>query len=232
MIKFNGIDLEETIPELKIEDIQVSPIQITPVARQRINSGLDFIRMTEGSRTITITFAIPVDNIDERIEKLEELKAWAMLYQESQLSLPMFPGKHFDCRCTAYPVPSYRQWWENGMRLVFTTFNNPYLTSDDEIRASCGTQFSVGGTASPMMRIERRLSSMVANQTYAADGKSMFFEKIPAGSLLIDMNRQTAQVSGTSIMQYFGKTSKFIEPRTGNILISGVGTIIYRERWK
>lgn len=232
MIKFNGIDLEETIPELKVEDIRVNPIQITPVVRQRIGAGQDFIRMTEGTRTIVITFALQIDDLDERIAKLEEVKQWAMPYQESQLSLPMYPDKHFDCRCTGYPEPSYRQWWEAKLRLVFTTFNNPYLTSDDEIRANCGTQFSVGGTAAPQMRIERQLSSKVANQTYAADGKSMFFEQIPAGKMLIDLNRQTAEVGGASIMQYFGKTSKFIEPRTGNILISGVGTVIYRERWR
>ena len=232
MIKFNGVDLEETFPEVKIEDIRVNPIQITPVARQRINAGQDFIRMTEGNRTIVITFAIQIDDIDERIEKLEEIKAWAMPYTESQLVLPMYPGKHFDCRCTGYPEPSYRQWWESKLRLVFTTFDNPYLTSDDEIRASCGSQFSVSGSAAPVMRIERRLSGRVANQTYSADGKSMFFEQIPAGNMVIDLNRQTAEVSGTSIMQYFGTTSKFIEPRTGNILISGVGTVIYRERWK
>ena len=59
----------------------------------------------------------------------------------------------------------------------------------------------------------------------------MFFDQIPAGKLLIDLNRQTAEVSGTSIMQNFGKTSKFIEPRTGNILITGTGTVVYRERW-
>ena len=83
-----------------------------------------------------------------------------------------------------------------------------------------------------MMRIERTLASAVANQTYASGGKSMFFEQIPAGRMLIDLNKQTAEVSGTSIMQYFGKTSKFIEPRTGNITISGTGTVVYRERWR
>lgn len=232
MIRFNGVDLEETFPEVKVEDIRVGPIQITPVARQRINPGQDFIRMTEGNRTIVITFAIQIDDIDERIAKLEELKEWAMPYQESQLSLPMYPGKHFDCICTGYPEPSYRQWWEAKLRFVFTTFDNPFLTSDDEIRASCGAQFSVSGSAAPLMRIERRLSSRTANQTYSADGKSMFFEQIPAGNMIIDLNRQTAEVSGASIMQYFGKTSKFIEPKTGNILIAGVGTVIYRERWK
>lgn len=231
MIVFNGIDLEDVAP-VKIEDIRVSPIEITPVVRQRINGGQDFIRMTEGVRTIVITFALQTDDKDERFKQLQDIVAWAIPYQESILSLPMFDNRHLECRCTGYPEPSYRQWWESKLRLVFTTFNNPYWTSDDEIKAPCGQPFTVGGTASPYMRIERTLTSRVANQTYASGGKSMFFEQIPAGNLLIDLNRQTAEVSGTSIMQHFGKTSKFIEPTTGNILITGTGTVVYRERWK
>ena len=231
MILFNGKDLEEIAP-VKIEDIRVGPIQITPVARQRITGGQDFIRMTEGNRTIVITFALQNEDKDERFTQLEDIKAWAKPYTDGVLSLPMYPDRHFDCRCTGFPEPSYRQWWESKLRLVFTTFDNPYLTSDEEIRANCGQQFSVAGSAPPMMRIERTLASAIANQTYASDGKSMFFEQIPAGRMLIDLNKQTAEVSGTSIMQYFGKTSKFIEPRTGNITISGTGTVVYRERWR
>jgi hypothetical protein len=59
----------------------------------------------------------------------------------------------------------------------------------------------------------------------------MFFSQIPAGRLVIDLNRQTAEVSGQSIMQYFSPTSRFIEPVPGNITITGNGNIYYRERW-
>ena len=230
MIIFNGVDLEEIIP-VKIDDIRVNPIQTTPTARQRIGFGQDFIRMTGGNRTIAIVFALLIQDRDERFQALQDIVDWAKPYEEHTLVLPMFPGKHFDCRCTGYPEPSYRQWWESKLRLTFTTFDNPYLTSDDEITAQCGTPFSIGGNAPPLIRIERRLTSRVSNQTYAANGQSMFFSQIPAGNLKIDLNRQTAEVSGTSIMRYFSPTARFIEPVTGNITITGTGTITYRERW-
>lgn len=230
MIEFNGVDLQDIAP-VKIVDISVSPMNVTPVANQRVGIGQDFVRMTNGQRTITVTFSLLVDNLDERFQLLEAIKEWARPWEECPLVLPMYPDKHFDVRCTKYPEPSYRQWWESRLKLVFTTFENPYLTSNDEIRATTNQQFSIGGTAPPMMRIERRLTSRVANQTYAANGQSMFFSQIPAGQLVIDLNRQTAKVSGTSIMQYFGKTSRFILPVTGNITVTGSGTIIYRERW-
>lgn len=230
MIIFNGVDLEDIAP-VKIDDIRVSPIQTNPTVRQRVGFGQDFVRMTGANRTITITFALLIQDRDERYAYLEAIKEWARPYEEHALQLPMYTKKHFDVRCTGYPEPSYRQWWEAKLRLVFTTFENPYLTSDDEIRANCNVPFSIGGNAPPLIQITRNLAARVANQTYAANGQSMVFSQIPAGNLLIDLNKQTAEVSGVSIMQFFSPTSKFIKPVTGNITITGNGTITYRERW-
>lgn len=230
MIIFNGVDLQEVAP-VKIDDIRVSPIQIKAVTNQRLGFGQDFVRMTGSSRTITVTFALLEQDREERFKSLQAISEWAKPYEEHTLSLPMYNKKHFDCMCTGYPEPSYRQWWESKLRLVFTTYNNPYLTSDDEIKAKCGTAFSIGGTAPPLIQITRKLTSRNTNQTYAANGQSMFFSTIPAGNLVIDLNRQTAEISGASIMKYFSTTSKFIEPVTGNITITGNGTVVYRERW-
>ena len=233
MINFNGADFEEIAPEkIKIDDILVSPINPQPVERQRVGLGQDFVRMTGGQRTITITFAVLESDIDERVNILEKIKEWANPWEEHALILPMYEDKHFDCRCTKFPEPSYRMWWESKLRLVFTTFENPYLTSNDEIRANAGDPLTIGGTAPPLITIERRLTSRVANQTYSCNGRSMFFSQMPAGTMRIDLNKETAEVSGVSIMQYFGKTSKFIQPINGNMEITGTGTIIYRERWK
>lgn len=230
MIVFDGIDLEDVAP-VKIEDIRVSPISTSPVVRQRFGFGQDFIRMNGSNRTVTITFALQTNDLKERYHQLQQIAEWAKPYEEHDLSLPMHDDRHLECICTQYPEPSYRQWWEPKLRLVFTTFNNPYWTADGENRAQCGTQISIGGSAPPLMRIERRVPSRIADQTYSANGRSMFFSLLPAGDMLIDLNKQTAEVSGSSIMQYFSKTSKFIEPVVGNVTIAGSGTVVYRERW-
>lgn len=231
MIIFNGKDLEEIAPVM-IDDIRVSPIETTPIARQLIGFGKEFVRMDGSSRTVVVTFALLEQNKDERFKMLQNIVEWSNPFKECVLSLPMYADeRHLECICTHHPEPSYRQWWESKLRLVFTTFNNPYWTSDDEVRARCGTPFSVSGTAPPLIRIERSVPSTIANQTYSIAGRSMFFERIPAGKLVIDLNRQTAEVSGSSIMQYFGRTSKFIQPVTGRININGSGYIYYRERW-
>ena len=230
MISFDGKNLEEIAPVM-IEDIRVSPVSVSATVRQRIGFGQDFVRMTGSNRTVTITFALLVEDLKERYDYLMKINEWSKAFEEKTLLLPMNEGFHLDCRCTGLPEPSFRQWWESKLRLVFTTYDNPFWTADDEIKAACGSRFTINGTAPPLIRIERKLNSKSANQTYSSGGRSMVFSTIPAGNMVIDLNRQTAEVSGTSFMQYLSKTSKFIIPTTGNVVINGTGSIYYRERW-
>ena len=230
-IIFNSVNLENIAP-VKIEDIVVSPIQLNPIARQRpISFGSEFVRMVGATRSVTISFALLDINIDERETIMQTIRDWAFTTTEKKLSLPMFSNKHLECICTQFPDHSYRKWWENKLRIVFTCFNNPYWTSDELVEVSAGATFSIGGSAPPLMTIERN-GSKLTNQTFASKKESMTFTTIPAGSLVIDLNRQTAAIGKTSIMQYYKPSSTWIVPKVGaNQYINGVGTIKYRERW-
>lgn len=129
--------------------------------------------------------------------------------------------------------PSVRQWWESKLRLVFTCFDDPYWISKAEKSVACGTQFVAHGDAPPLMRIERTVSGSVAsNQTYSNGVQSMTFSTIPVGDMVIDLNRQTAAVGNSSIMQYYQASGSFIIPRTGVQTITGTGTVKYRERYE
>ena len=82
------------------------------------------------------------------------------------------------------------------------------------------------------MTIERRLITPAMNQSYISGNQVMQFSQIPAGNMVIDLNRQTAAIGGGSFMRYFVPTSQFITPAVGGRQrIAGVGTIRYRERW-
>jgi phage-related protein len=232
MIIFNGVDLTETIP-VKIEDISVSPIQLNPLARQRaIEGGAEFVRMVEGTRTVTITFALLEIDPVERETAMQALRNWASIGAEYTLELPEYDTRHLECAVTQLPDYSYRKWWENKLKLVFTCYNNPYWTSNEQIEVPCGTYFSIGGSAKPIMSIERSGVTPITNQTYTNGIQSMTFSTIPAGNMVINLNRQTAAIGNTSIMQYYTPTSSWIPPKIGaNQRITGVGTIKYRERW-
>lgn len=234
MIKYGGVDLTDIAP-VKIDDIDVSPIQLSPVARQRaLAFGADFLRMGGGSRTVTVTFALLTSNLAERETYLQAIRDWAKIDTETTLELPHFDNRYLECVCTGHPEPSYRKWWEARLRLVFTCFSNPYWTSNQLIEVPCGQQFSIGGSAQPLMTIERNGVVALTDQMYTEQsGQGVLrFSTIPAGYMVIDLNKQTAGIEGVSIMQYYNPASVWIVPKVGAYqTITGNGVIKYRERW-
>ena len=232
MIIFNGVALEQVAP-VKVVDILVSPIQMTATARQRpVTWGADFVRMTGGIRTVSIEFALLTDDRETRQNQLAAITRWARSDKPGRLQIPNRRGMYLEAICTSLPEPSLRQWWESKLRLVFTTYDNPYWTSISEKSVSCGTAFTVLGDAPPMMKITRTLSSAVSStQTYSNGSEAMKFSAISSGSLVIDLNRQTAAVGTSSIMSNYTFDSQFIIPKTGPQTITGTGTVKWRERW-
>lgn len=232
MIVFNGTALEQVAP-VKVVDILVSPIQMTVQARQRpVTWGADFVRMGGGSRTVSIEFALLTDDRETRQNQLAAITRWARSDKPGRLQIPNRRGMYLEAICTSLPEPSLRQWWESKLRLVFTTYDNPYWTSISEKSVSCGTAFVALGDAPPLMRIERTLSSAVTStQTYSNGSETMKFSAISSGNLVIDLNRQTAAVGTSSIMSNYTFDSSFIIPKTGSQTITGTGTVKWRERW-
>ena len=232
MIVFDGVSLE-SIAGVMVEDVRVNPIDYDPVTRPRaMQGGSDFVRNRAGTRTIAITFALLDDNKVSRQAALMAVSQWAKSDKEYRLDLPGHPDHYLMAVCTSKPEPSLRQWWESKLRLVFTCYDNPYWNSIKEKSVACGTAFYALGDAPPLMRIENTFGSAASNQSYTMGGKTITFSNIPAGDMVIDLNRQTAVVGSTDIMQYYNMNSKFPVPRPGSIIVTGTGTVKYRERWQ
>jgi phage-related protein len=232
MIIYNGIALESIAPVM-IEDIRVSPIKYNPVTRARaIQFGSEFVRMRGGERTIAITFALFDDNRITRHQAMMNVYKWAKTDEEHKLILPFEPFKYLKCICTAKPEPSVRQWWESKLRIVFTCIDDPFWNSNEEKSVACGTQFNVLGDAPPRMRIERTLASSASDQSYSLNGNTITFSSIPAGNMVIDLDKQTAVVGSSSIMGNYNVNSRFLVPRTGLQTVTGTGTVKYCERWQ
>ena len=232
MIFFNSTALESVAP-VKVDDIRVSPITLTPIARQRpMQFGADFVRISGGTRSVTITFALLTKEHLLRQQQLRDITKWARSATPGKLTTGYHGNVYLECVCTALPEPSTRQWWESKLSVTFTAFDNPYWTSIEQKHVACGTAFYVEGDAPPLMTIKRTLSSSASNQSYSDGTNTMTFSSIPAGNLTINLNRQTAAVGSTSIMSNYSYSSKFILPKTGTQTISGTGTVYWRERWE
>lgn len=231
MIIFNGTALESIAP-VKVEDIRVSPIQMTATARQRpVRWGADFVRMTGGTRTVAITFGLLTEDRDARMSQILRIAKWARTDEPAPLLLPNYIGKYLPVVCTALPEPSTRQWWESKLRIVFTAFD-PYFVGVEEKSCATGTEFTVLGDASPLMQIRATVASALSNQAFSDGTNTMTFSSIPAGALVIDLNRQTAAVDGSSIMSNYSFVSDFLPTNTGAQTITGVGTVYWHERWE
>jgi hypothetical protein len=233
MIVFDGVSLN-SVAGIKVKDIHVSPIQYDEITRPRaIHGGSVFVRSRAGTRTVQITFAMLDEDEISRQASLMALSQWAKDDKEYKLELPGHPEFYLMAICTEKPSPSLREWWESGLRLVFTCFSDPYWNARFEKSVACGSQFMVLGDAPPLMRIERTVSeSAVSDQSYGLDEKTITFSTIPVGDMVIDLNKQTAAVGNNSIMQHYNVNSQFLIPRVGTQTITGTGTVKYRERWK
>ena len=233
MIVFNGVSLN-SVADVKIEDVRVNPIEYDEITRPRaIRGGSDFVRSRAGTRTVAITFALLDDNKVNRQKALMAISTWAKNDKEYKLELPGHPEHYLMAICTGKPDPSLRQWWESKLRLVFTCYENPYWNAKAEKAANCGSDFFVLGDAPPLMRIERTVSgSAASDQSYGLNGNTITFSSIPVGNMVIDLERQTAVVGNTSIMQYYNVNSKFLIPKTGKQKVTGTGIVKYRERWQ
>lgn len=237
MIVYNGVSLD-SVAQVEIEDIHVGSVKLDEVTRQRaIRGGSDFVRSRAGTRTVTVTFAMLDEDMISRQSALMAISQWAKTDKEYKLELPGHPGHYLMAVCTAKPDPSLRQWWESGLRLIFTCFDNPYWNAKAEKSVACGTAAFILGDAPPLMRIERTVTGSAAtNQSYALDGRTITLSTIPVGDMTIDLDNQTAySVNGstvTDLMQYYNVNSRFLIPRTGSVNITGTGTVKYRERWQ
>lgn len=232
MIVYHGQSLE-SVANVKIEDVRVSPIDYDPVTRPRaIRGGSEFVRNRAGTRTVAITFALLDDNMVSRQAQLMAISEWARTDKDYRLDVPGHPNHFLMCVCTSKPEPSLRQWWESKLRIVFTCFDNPYWNSIKEKSVACGSLFYVLGDAPPLMRIEATLDSALSNQSFTIGDRTMTFSTIPAGQMIIDLNKQIAVGGGASIMSYYNVNSRFPIPTYGPLTVAGVGTVLYRERWQ
>lgn len=231
MIYFNGTALESVAPVM-VEDIRVSPVERSVTARPRpIAAGSEYVRMVYGTRTVTITFGLLTQDIDTRQNQLAAIARWAAAETEKPLVLPHRPDAFLNCVCTALPDPSMRQWWESRLAITFTAYDDPFFTASSEKACSCGEQLITAGDTLPLMRIAATLINESNNLTYSNGAESMSFAGVPAGELVIDLNRQTATVDGVSVMDKYVFGSTFVRPRIGAQTIQGAGTVMWRERW-
>ena len=122
MIIYKGISITDVAPA-DIADIVVSGVKRNVVARERMtHAGSVFVRVTDQTRQVTITLANRTNDPDTRLSEIDAINAWAAGDQPGKLVLPYRDGKYLMALCTSFVEPSYRQWWDSKLKLVFTCY--------------------------------------------------------------------------------------------------------------
>jgi len=232
MIVYKGIDIRDVAP-VEIADIVVSSVKRSAVTRQRpIQPGAEFVRITDSTRQVNITIADLTNDMETRIAEIEAINAWATGDKPEKLVLPFCGGKYLEAVCTQYLEPSFRQWWETKLKLVFMAYD-PYYNAPSETSAALGTEIYIKGSAEPKMRIETTLSSAVSSLAWTDGTNTLTLSgNIPEGKVTVDLNRQTIfHSNGNSLSPLLTLASSFPEiKKRMNITCASGGNLIWRER--
>lgn len=234
MIVYRGITITDIAP-VEIADIVVQTVKRSAVTRARpLQPGVEFVRITDQQRTINITLADLTNDPETRISEIEAINAWAAGDEPGRLVLPYCDGKYFEAVCTQYVEPSYRQWWETKLKLVFTAFN-PYYNAPAENQMALGSTARITGSAEPLVRIETVLESSASGLSWTDGTNTLTLTggTIPEGTVTVDLNRQTIMHSnGTSLSSMLTLASRFPQiKKVMNITCASGGTLIWRERY-
>ena len=230
-LKFNGTDIDTATSLVKLVDVVVSGVKReATVHAHPIAPGSEFVRMRYGTRTVTITFAVVDETRSTRQAALDAITKWALSDTPKELYTPHYSDRYLTAICTTLPDPSYRQWWEGKLKLVFTCYD-PFWYAATAKTSACGTAFTPNGNVPPRIAITNTFASSASNVAYSDGTHTATFSTIPAGDLLINLDDQTAAVGGTSIMQYYAFGGSWPVAKMGQQTITGTGTVRYRERW-
>ncbi len=237
MIIYNGIDITDVAP-VDIADIVVSGVKRNVVSRDRMtHAGAEFVRVTDQTRQVTITLADRTNDEETRLSEIDAINAWAAGDQPGKLVLPYRDGKYLMALCASFVEPSYRQWWETKLKLVFTCYD-PYFYAPAENSVSVSTMgrvFRLTGTAEPLVRIETVLTQERQSLSWTVNSKTLELSgTIPAGTVTVDLNAQTIRHSNgtTNLNAMLTLASRFPEiKRSMSVEASRSGTLYWRERY-
>ncbi len=230
---FNGIDILSVAP-FEIMDVIVSAPSVNE-SRIRLAAGNRSI-LTDyqlQQRTIIITGDVKEDDIQRRQEWVASLLAWATAAQEAALIIPQEGRGYFLATCTSFPDMSALEWWSE---LVFVfTASEPYYRSLADKQIALPNNVQAQGSTSPIIRIEQMVATTLSLPAWYANGGMIQLASVTPGKLVIDFEKQSITLNGTSIQAALSIDSRFwtLAPGINAVTCANGagGTLFYTERW-
>lgn len=231
MILFDDIDLCSLAP-VKVVDVMVGEVKTKAVSRERpLQGGVDFVRATPTTRTISIQFALLQSDITERESYLSAVRSWAHPGTAGKLVVPSRPSQYIVAVCKGLPEPSSRQWWEDRLKVTFTAYD-PFFRSLGSHNVPAGQSTFVTGNAPPLAVLTKTVQAGAQTIT-ASDGERTLSISgtLEAGVVTVDLWSETVTHSTMGNIDHLVTfTSRFPSVGTGQTTITGMD-LTYVERW-
>jgi phage-related protein len=231
MERFNGIALEDIAP-VTISGVYVEPPKIKPKWEDRpVDSGAHFIRTRYETRTIEISFYLPVVDAVERAEYIAAINAWAHSSEPKQLETSKRPGKYIMAVLSELPSPSAGEWWEK--LIIKFEAGEPFFYDSGLTAVPIGTSFEINNVYGAVdAYIEWANPSTASSPAWVLDGITTITisGSVAAGAVELYVNPIAATLAGTSVMDQVTIASRPFDLTYGAHIITGNGTLFYRER--
>jgi hypothetical protein len=232
MVTYNGVALDDIAPVLIGGEYPDPPKVKVEWKDKPITIGSHFIRSRYEIRKIKIAFYLPVIDAEERAEYMSAIFGWARSPSPLPLKLSKRPGKYINAVLSEFPAASAEKWWEK-LEIEFEA-GDPFFYDDGEKAVAVGTSFAIESPEGiENARIEWANPSTASSPAWVLDGITTITisGSVAAGAVLLYTNPIYATLAGTSIMDQVTIASRPFELAYGAHIITGNGTLFYRERW-
>ncbi len=141
----DGIALENLSDAIKVKSVDAGAASVTAATAENAKySGLRYLGLREGSRTVKISFKILATDPQERERIVCDVQDWA---RGTKLEIPQRPDQYLNVRCTEYPdLELVRDYANKDIKIAFTAYD-PDWKARDATMASLGTSAGVEATA-------------------------------------------------------------------------------------
>ena len=232
MLTFNDVSLFDVAP-VYVTGIAVSDPFISSVTTDKTAAdGSIFVRRQYKSRTVTIYFYFNTDSKSMKSEYMEKIYAWAHSTTELELRIPERPGKYINAHCTSLPDFSAVEK-KRGMSIQFTC-SDPYFYEDGQKVVAVGSSFAVESVyGAGNAYIKWTNPSEASSPAWVLDETTTITisGSVAAGAVVLYVNPIAATLAGTSVMAQVTIASRPFDLTGGAHIITGNGTLFYRERW-
>jgi predicted phage tail component-like protein len=228
MVKLNGIDIESVAPVIRNTITVSSPSVDVTWQENAIAHGARFVRKQYKPRKIDIDLYLPVENAEDRAKYINLLNNWACYDEPVALEIPSRPGQYIMAIASKLPGTNTREWW--GKFSIEFTCGDPFFLDMDYLAIPCGLAFGVAGEGIASAYIQST-GSQTDPEWELDGGLAVALDGTFNGDLKVDLDENIVTLDCVSQMEYLTLASRFFDIARGVHVITGSGTLFYKQRW-